>query len=106
MSLKWPLKDPDELLDYSLDWSRYLGDNTINSVRWYIEDASGVKTLALPGETVDTLTLTSQSTTGTVSTALFSNGTANNTYRVTCEITFGPSSLVASRTVQLPVKER
>ena len=25
MSLKWPSKDPDETVDFSVDWSRYLG---------------------------------------------------------------------------------
>jgi hypothetical protein len=38
MSYKWPDKDPDEMLDYSVDWSRFLGDDTISSVTWYIYD--------------------------------------------------------------------
>jgi hypothetical protein len=25
MSYKWPDKDKDELLDYNIDWSRFLG---------------------------------------------------------------------------------
>jgi len=24
MSFRWPSKDPDETLDYSVDWSRFL----------------------------------------------------------------------------------
>ena len=32
MSFRWPSKDPDETLDYSVDWSRFLGTATISSV--------------------------------------------------------------------------
>ena len=38
MSFRWPNKDPDETLDYSIDWSRYLGSATISSVQWLIVD--------------------------------------------------------------------
>jgi len=43
MAFKFPDKDPDEKLDYTVDWSRYLErDNlTIQSVNWYIEQADG-----------------------------------------------------------------
>ena len=34
MALRWPDKDPDELLDYTVDWSRYLDTLTIASVEW------------------------------------------------------------------------
>ena len=51
MSFKWPNKDPDETLDYSMDWSRFLGYDhstssgaTIVSNLWFIDDASGIKT--------------------------------------------------------------
>ena len=30
MAFKWPNKDPDEQLDYSIDWSRYLDTATIS----------------------------------------------------------------------------
>ena len=50
MSFKWPNKDPDETLDYSMDWSRFLGydhstssGTVIVSNLWFIDDASGVK---------------------------------------------------------------
>ena len=41
MALKWPDKDPDEQLDYSIDWSNALGTNTISSVTWKVRDADG-----------------------------------------------------------------
>jgi len=52
MSLKWPNKDPDETLDYSVDWSRFLGEATVVSVTWYVEDSDGTKTLLTPGGSV------------------------------------------------------
>ena len=103
--MKWPFKDPDEVQDYTVDWSRFLGDNTINSVAWYVRDSDGTKTAIAATETVDGLTLDLQSTTNTVATARWSGGTANQTYRVTCAITYN-TSLVAERVIQLPIKER
>lgn len=41
MALKFPDKDPDEKLDYTVDWSRYLGDLTISSVQWKITKSDG-----------------------------------------------------------------
>ena len=41
-SLRWPNKDPDEVLDYTVDWSRVLGSDTISTVSWFI-DVDGVK---------------------------------------------------------------
>jgi hypothetical protein len=42
MALRFPDKDPDEKLDYTVDWSRYLaGDVTIASVVWKIQQADG-----------------------------------------------------------------
>ena len=43
MSYKWPDKDKDEVLDYSIDWSRFLGDDTISGVTWFIDDSDGTK---------------------------------------------------------------
>lgn len=34
MPLKWPAKDPDELLDYKVDWSKRLPGDTIHSSTW------------------------------------------------------------------------
>ena len=36
MSFRWPVKDPDEQLDYSMDWSRFLDTATISSVTWFV----------------------------------------------------------------------
>tara|TARA_R110000737_G_scaffold352867_1_gene400737 strand:+ start:2164 stop:2475 length:312 start_codon:yes stop_codon:yes gene_type:complete len=103
--MKWPFKDPDEIQDYSVDWSRFLGTYVINSVNWYIRGADGVKTLIQVGETVDGLKLGGVTTTATVATARWSEGTANKTYRITCAVTYN-TTLVVERVIQLPVKER
>ena len=103
--MKWPFKDPDEVQDYSVDWSRFLGTASIDSVSWYVRDAAGVKTSITAGGTVDGLYLVSVDTTPTVATARWSLGTANKTYRITCAITYN-TTLVVERVIQLPVKER
>ena len=36
MSLTWPKKDPDEVLDYSIDWSARLNGDTISSSIWEV----------------------------------------------------------------------
>ena len=47
MAFKFPDKDPDEKLDYTVDWSRYLerDDLAIASVTWYIEKSDGTNTI-------------------------------------------------------------
>ena len=37
MSFRWPSKDPDEILDYSVDWSRFLDTATITDVVWFVK---------------------------------------------------------------------
>ena len=37
MALSWPAKDPDEYLDYCIDWTkRLVDDDTIASVEWFL----------------------------------------------------------------------
>ena len=103
--MKWPFKDPDEVLDYSVDWSRFLDKHVIQSVSWYIKDADGVKTSITTGQTVDGLTLYSQVSTNTVATARFGAGILNKKYKVTCAVTYD-THLVSERVIQLPIKER
>lgn len=43
MSYKWPDKDPQEQLDYSIDWSRFLGTTSsgsaigLSSAEWFVD---------------------------------------------------------------------
>ena len=106
MSLKWPNKDPDELTDYSIDWSRFITPATINSVTWYVDDADGVKTeLVASGPIVYGIQLVSSTITNTVATARLGLGTDNIKYKLYCTITTS-DGLIFERTVFLRVREK
>lgn len=65
-------KDPDAVLDYHLDWARWLKDvDVIDSVVW----------------TVGNLTIEAQSETDTVATVWLSGGVAGTQVEVTCRVT-------------------
>ena len=87
MSYKWPDKDKDELLDYSIDWSRFLSGDAVSGVTWYIDDAVGVKTEVNNTDVVDGLQFVQATNTTTVATIRLSLGTNNKRYRITCKIT-------------------
>lgn len=105
MSYKWPDKDPDEILDYSVDWSRYLGADTINAVQWYCENASGVKTIFDSVDIVNGLQHISSSNTSTVCTIQLSLGDNNTTYTLYCEITT-VGGITTERKIKLKVRQR
>lgn len=106
MSYRWPNKDPDETLDYSIDWSRFLGEGvSISSVEWYVDNASGVKTLIASGETVNGIQNVSQTNTSTVATINIGSGTNNIEYKFSCRVTDNSGSQ-AERVVKLRIKER
>lgn len=106
MSYRWPNKDPDETLDYSIDWSRFLGDGiTITAVQWSVDNASGVKTLLSSGAVVHNIQNVSQTNTNTVATINIGSGTNNVEYKFYCRITDSSGSQ-AERTVKLRIKER
>lgn len=106
MSLKWPNKDPDELADYSIDWSRFITPATINSVTWSVDDADGVKTELVPsGQVVHGIQLVSATNTDSVATARMGLGTDNIKYRLYCTITTS-DGLIFERTVFLRVREK
>lgn len=66
------LKDPDDVLDYSFDWSNWLTTN---------EQIVTFTALPTPGITID-----STSNTTTVTTTWLSGGTAGSPYTVTHRI--------------------
>ena len=106
MSFRWPNKDKDEQLDYSMDWSRFLGTGiTITSVEWFVDDADGVKTSITSGATVNGIQNVSQTNTDTVATINLGSGTNNKEYKFTCRITDSSGSQ-AERTVKLRIRER
>jgi hypothetical protein len=105
MAYQWPNKDPDEVLDYSMDWSRFLGSATITTATWYVNDASNVKTLFTSGLVVNGLQNISQTITSQVATIHLGSGTANQEYTITCSILDSTGS-VAERVVRLRIREQ
>ena len=106
MSLKWPNKDPDELADYSIDWSRFITPATINSVTWSVDNADGVKTELVPsGQVVHGIQLVSATNTDSVATARMGLGTDNIKYKLYCTITTS-DGLIFERTVFLRVRQK
>jgi hypothetical protein len=105
MSFRWTNKDKDEVLDYSVDWSRWLGAATISTVSWFIDNASGVKTAFTNGSVVNGLQNVTATNTNTVATVNLGLGTNNVEYKIYCRITDNTGS-IAERTIKLRIKEQ
>ncbi|WP_027949861.1 hypothetical protein [Haliea salexigens] len=71
------IKDPDAVLDYSIDWSAWLVDDTITTSSWSVTGADS------------DLTVDSDSKSTTATTVWLSGGTLGLTYTVTNRITTG-----------------
>lgn len=102
---KWPDKDKDEIVDYSIDWSRYLDTDTIAGATWFVHDANGVKTQLADAQVVNGLQFVTGTSTSTVATARFSLGTNNVRYKVTCQVTTA-QGLQYEASVYLRIKEK
>lgn len=92
-ALRWPDKDPADVLDYGLDWSDQLAlvtpADTISSATWTVPAG---------------LTAGAQFVIGAVATIWLSGGTAGTDYTITCRIvTAGGRTL--ERSVKLLVRE-
>lgn len=104
--MKWPNKDPNESLDYSLDWSRFLrAGSTIVSVNWFIDDASGIKQSFNPDVTVEGLHSYGKVNSNTVATIYLKDGTLNKQYKIYCQMTDN-LGFIAERSITLAIKER
>lgn len=115
MSFRWPNKDPDETLDYSIDWSRFLDTAVITSVVWFVKstlydtktqlNAGQNLTTASGGATTDSIQNVSQTSTNTVSTINIGGGQNNVEYTFFCQMTDNTGS-TAERSVKIRMKER
>lgn len=115
MSFRWPSKDPDETLDYSVDWSRFLDTAKINSVIWFVKstvyntktrlNAGQNLTNASSSATTDSIQNVSQTNTDTVATINVSGGQNNVEYTFFCQMTDDTGS-TAERSIKLRLKER
>ena len=114
MSYRWPIKDKDETLDYSVDWSRFLDTATISSVQWYVQTSEIGKTLlasgqdlttASGGSVTDSIQNVSPSNTDTVATINIGGGVNNREYTFSCRMTDSTGS-TAERTIKLRIREK
>ena len=86
---KYPSKDPGEVLDYQLDWSKRLAGDIITSSSWVNESNTDI-------------ILSNESYANTKTTIWVSGGTSNSSYTLTNTVlTLGDRTLVQS--VVLPV---
>jgi len=105
MSLKWPPKDKDETLDYSIDWSRALeGGETLQSVAWFLVDSADNKVSFGIGQTVEGLRNLTQTNTTSVATIFLALGTNNREYKLFCSITTS-AGRVKERAVRIRIRE-
>ena len=114
MSFRWPVKDPDETLDYSMDWSRFLDTATISSVTWFVKTPEIGKTQIDAGETLttasgstvtDSIQNISQTNTNTVATLNLGGGVLNREYTFTCQIVDSTGS-TAERSVKVAIRQK
>ena len=112
MSLRWPDKDPDEQLDYTVDWSRYLDTLTIASVAWRFIQTDGTESSNLSAsDTINGMTVNRIANTTPTAPIVLSGGTANIDNKLICEITTSTSTkttaaIVTKRVINLRVRER
>jgi hypothetical protein len=90
MSFKHFQKDPDGLLDFTVDWSEWLGTDTISTSTWVV--ASGI-------------TRNADSRTTTAATIWLSGGTVDTDYVVTNRITTA-AGRTEDRTLVIEVRQR
>jgi hypothetical protein len=115
MSFRWPNKDPDEILDYSVDWERFLQGATIDEVSWFVKSTlydtktrlEELETLtsASSNATTDSIQNVSETNTPTVATINIAGGQNNVEYTFFCRMSDSTGS-TAERSIKLRVKER
>lgn len=112
MAYKWPNHDPDEVVDYSIDWKRFIHRNDeddITTVTWFVSD-NDVKNFEMASyrsfnNTSGELMLIQPTNTATVATARFGSGVVGKRYTVKCRVTVN-SGQTYEREVYLTVREK
>ena len=97
MSLVWPNKDPDELLDYSIDWSDIVSGFSISTVVWSVRSnvnpaettliAGHDLTTATGGAIVDSIQNIQQALSGNIAIIYIGGGIDKRDYTFVCTIT-------------------
>lgn len=88
--LTWPDKDPDEVLDYQINWSARLAGDTIVTSDWIVPD---------------TITQDSASKTSSTTTIWLSGGTLNERVELTNRITTAGGRTM-DQSVRLRIKQK
>lgn len=73
-NLSWETKDPQTTLDYIIDWTQWLGSDTLSTVTFVVDSDSG-------------LVIERSSFTARTSTVILSGGTPGKTGYITCTVT-------------------
>lgn len=84
------VKSPNDVLDYRVDWSAWLGADTIDTSTWTVETG---------------ITKDSQTNTTTTATVWLSGGTAGIWYRCTNQIVTA-GGRTAQRSINVKVEEQ
>jgi hypothetical protein len=95
--LAWPPKDPNDKLDYSLDWRTQrlvVGDN-ISASEWFTDSAGSPQDLVIDSDDFD----------ADVTTVWLRAGVAGTTYIVTNRVTTDAGRIM-DQSVKLKVKEK
>lgn len=92
MAITFPFKDPDEYLDYVLDWSARLGEDTIISSIW---------TTPTPAS----ITMATFDKTNTTTTVWLSGGSINLSYQFTNRIETAAGRIM-DQTCRIKVKAK
>lgn len=90
MVLTWPAKDPDEVLDYQINWTARVDDDTIATSTWIVDD----------GITQDSDTFSDSAT-----TIWLSGGTVGELYSLVNRITT-TGGRTMDQTVHIKIKAR
>lgn len=90
MAFWWPQKDPDDLLDYGINWAQFLGPDVITASTWQIAP--------------DGLTESASSFSPQIATIWLSGGDVNQVYSVTNRIVTAAGRIV-DQTVQIKISQ-
>jgi hypothetical protein len=105
MAYKWPNLDPNEIQDYSVDWSRFLNTgDTISIVQWFINDEELGSYEMYSGDSGG-LTVVQPTNTTTVATLRLTGGVVGKRYLVKCRVTTA-EGLRYNRTIYLTITEK
>lgn len=92
MILVWPTKDPDENLDYIIDWTSRTANDRITASSFILSSNTG-------------LTMGANSYTNTTATVWLSSGTSGKQAKVTNRVTTF-SGRIFEESIYLPIKSR